>query len=447
MANPEHVELVKQGAKAIAAWREANPGERLEFQDADLQGANLQDADLQGANLQGANLQGANLQISNLQLVNFREVKLDDQTQIDDKWRLIREIVNGNSTGIDLSGADLSGAYLAKVDLSHSDLSEANLEGANLSEVKLDGTVLDGIRVDQSTLEQTAPLIPELLQAFVGRFSPDESLGRIMRTIEFPPEYRQAGIGIMNYFAEVMRQKYPDIPATVQITQEDLTVRMTIETDNGHREVVEKTLEEYGLVVSGQRQPADFLDDEIAVLRLENKLDVARAELQAERRANRMLERYGNEQKARIEHLEIEVSELRRIVGNSLTGAQEATHRAQETNHLLATGAISHNQNLAALFDRHLASAPDSETLRQAMSAIQTLAERAAAAESEARLSNQDKAKLTQVAADIQAENGTYWNAFKGELTEFFKNAGAGVGGNYATDAVKDFIEIISAII
>lgn len=416
-----------------------------------LQGSTLQDADLKGADLLGSHLLGAKLKGAKLYAA-----RLDHYTQIDNKWRLIWQIVNGNAPRNNLTKEDLSGAYLAHAELNNFDLTGANLRGVNLSGAKINGTVFDDIQVDQETIEKTAPVIPELLQAFVDRLSLDEGLYRIIREIEFPPEYKQAGIGIMNYFAEVIKQKYPDIPATVQITQDDLTVRMTIETDDGHRETVEQALNDYGLVVAGQRQPAEFLEDRVAVMRLENKLTMVEAELQQERRAYGLLEgqkeisdrllrwaeRYADRQDQDIEHLQTEVSELRQILGNSLTGAQEATYRAQETNHLLAAGAIIYNQNLAALFDRHLASAPDSETLRQAMSAIQTLAERAVAAENEAGLSNQERAKLTQAAADIQAESGTYWSVFKGELIEFFKGAGAGVGGNYATDAVKDFIEI-----
>jgi Pentapeptide repeats (8 copies) len=61
IANPEHVEIVKQGKEAIAAWREAHPSERLDLRRADLEGANLSCADLGGANLGKADLSGANL--------------------------------------------------------------------------------------------------------------------------------------------------------------------------------------------------------------------------------------------------------------------------------------------------------------------------------------------------------------------------------------------------
>ena len=41
MANPAHVELVKQGIEAIARWREANPDEWLDLREADLAGVKI----------------------------------------------------------------------------------------------------------------------------------------------------------------------------------------------------------------------------------------------------------------------------------------------------------------------------------------------------------------------------------------------------------------------
>ena len=46
MANPEHVEIVKQGAKAIDQWRKQNPGVKLDLVEADLRDADLSEADL-----------------------------------------------------------------------------------------------------------------------------------------------------------------------------------------------------------------------------------------------------------------------------------------------------------------------------------------------------------------------------------------------------------------
>jgi Pentapeptide repeats (8 copies) len=71
MANPEHVEVVKQGAEAIRKWREENPNVRLDLRGAslegtDLRGADLSEADLSEANLAEADLRGAWLYFTDL---------------------------------------------------------------------------------------------------------------------------------------------------------------------------------------------------------------------------------------------------------------------------------------------------------------------------------------------------------------------------------------------
>jgi uncharacterized protein YjbI with pentapeptide repeats len=97
MANPEHVEIVKQGADAIREWREKNADLRLDLRGADLIRADLIEADLSRADLIRADLLGA-----------------------------------------DLLGADLSGANLSAANLREANLSEANLRRADLSETDLE---------------------------------------------------------------------------------------------------------------------------------------------------------------------------------------------------------------------------------------------------------------------------------------------------------------------
>ena len=60
----------------------------------------------------------------------------------------------------------------------------------------------------------------------------------ILRSIEFAPEYHQVGLGILNYFSKIISQKYPDVSIRVKIEQENLTVRMIIETLEGEKEIL-----------------------------------------------------------------------------------------------------------------------------------------------------------------------------------------------------------------
>ena len=110
MANPKHLDILKQRVDAWNQWKKEHPETLPDLSEASLIGANFSAAKLGMANLRRADLRAVNL------------------------------------SGADLSFADLSGAHLHGADLSTVDLS-----GANLSEVKLFGSNLS--EADLSTAE------------------------------------------------------------------------------------------------------------------------------------------------------------------------------------------------------------------------------------------------------------------------------------------------------
>ena len=103
------------------------------------------------------------------------------------------------------------------------------------------------------------------------------------KSIEFPPEFRQAGLGILNYFGEVVREKCPDAGAKIRIEQDGSMVRLIIEGEDGSREIIEKALEEYELVVTGQKPPESLFEDKVKVLELKNELRIAEARIESQR--------------------------------------------------------------------------------------------------------------------------------------------------------------------
>ena len=189
MADPNHVEILKQGVAAWNEWRETNPcpepdlsglalydglnstltpNQRLRREGVDLanadfrgvkftgtdfysgfrKGANLSGTNLQEANLEGstlveanlenadlwkANLSSANLWEANLVGANLREAKLNEA--------LLGEsnLENTDLWKADLSFASLWGANLANANLAYADLSEADFGLANIT-----GTTLTG---------------------------------------------------------------------------------------------------------------------------------------------------------------------------------------------------------------------------------------------------------------------------------------------------------------
>jgi hypothetical protein len=164
MANPEHLQILKQGVEAWNAWREQHGDLQPALEGADLRDAALSYAALEGADLTASALSGADLTFATLRRAVLSDVDLSGAAL----------------TGADLSGADLTFATLRRAVLRHAylgyaDLRHTNLTGADLSEVHLIDTVfgdtnLTDVRgletcthngpsiLDHRTLAQSGPL-------------------------------------------------------------------------------------------------------------------------------------------------------------------------------------------------------------------------------------------------------------------------------------------------
>ena len=122
------------------------------------------------------------------------------------------------------------------------------------------------------------------------------------RCIEFPPEYHQAGLGILNYFGVFLRENYPERDAKVKIEQHGLKVRMIVETSDGDTEVVEKALHDYELVMSGRAKPEAISNNDKVILDLKNELRITQFRLESQqdiidvqnRRIDKLLTVIGN---------------------------------------------------------------------------------------------------------------------------------------------------------
>jgi hypothetical protein len=122
----------------------------------------------------------------------------------------------------------------------------------------------------------------------------------VNRSIEFPAEYHQAGLGILSYFGTVLREKCPEENAKVTIEQDGMTVRLIIHSENGNRETIEKVLHEYQMVVQGSLPPEEFFHSGLKVIELKSEIRIAHARLET--------------QKDFIEHQRLEIGKLNELV-------------------------------------------------------------------------------------------------------------------------------------
>ena len=137
MANPEQLYILKQGVEAWNAWRQGNPGVKI-----DLTGAMLNRSTLIGADLRMANLAGVALWKANL--------------------------TGANLTGANLQNAILYNATFTNAILRQTDFSEASLDGTIFANTDLSKTLnLDKIKhkgpssVSEDTIISSKGLIPE----------------------------------------------------------------------------------------------------------------------------------------------------------------------------------------------------------------------------------------------------------------------------------------------
>jgi uncharacterized protein YjbI with pentapeptide repeats len=141
MANPVHIEAVKNGPEALRNWQQHNEDVSLDLSEADLRTADLRTADLREANLRGVNLRGADLVWAKLSDAKLSGADLSEA-----------KLSEAKLSGADLSGADLRGADLRGANLRWARLSEANLRGADLTEADLRGADLRGADLGSAQL-------------------------------------------------------------------------------------------------------------------------------------------------------------------------------------------------------------------------------------------------------------------------------------------------------
>lgn len=154
------------------------------------------------------------------------------------------------------------------------------------------------------------------------------------RCIEFPPEYHQAGLGILNFFGVFLRENYPQHDAKVKIEQHGLSVRMIVETSDGDTEVIEKALHDYELVMSGKAHPEAISSNDKVILDLKNELRITQFRLES--------------QQDIIEVQNRRIDKLLSIIGNSLEASVRRPVNIEVNPTFTNSLAVSCNQNISS---------------------------------------------------------------------------------------------------
>ena len=186
MANEEQLSILKQGVEVWNTWREENPTETIDLNDADLgeqklAGVNLSHCRLRKANLYRAVLSQADLSMSNLRKANLYQANLVEANFNDASLREANvgathlknsSLDRASLVGAELRSADLRNAKLRNADLSDALVGMANLEGAdlsgaNLSRANFNETILTGSNLSQTNLTQATFIRTRVKRAIV----------------------------------------------------------------------------------------------------------------------------------------------------------------------------------------------------------------------------------------------------------------------------------------
>ncbi len=164
MANPDHVNKIKEGVSSWNEWREKNPEikpdlgwanlvsldlKEVHFNESNLKLAFCRDSNFTNADFSNANLYGTNFQNADLKDANFENSNLEGA-----------HITNAN-----LKGANLKGVNLKLANFDGSDLSDVDLIGAKKLKFKqlLNVNSLKNTKLDGDLLEQVKANAPHLL--------------------------------------------------------------------------------------------------------------------------------------------------------------------------------------------------------------------------------------------------------------------------------------------
>ena len=138
MANPKHLQMLKQGVGKWNQWRKDHQWYQGSVDDEAVLSHDLSETDLEKADLRGVNLSGADLSGSNLRGADARGARLGlNQVACNGDYALFSNLSRADFTEArlleaDLRMADLRGAKLCAANLSGADITGANLTGADL---------------------------------------------------------------------------------------------------------------------------------------------------------------------------------------------------------------------------------------------------------------------------------------------------------------------------
>lgn len=249
------------------------------------------------------------------------------------------------------------------------------------------------------------------------------------RVLEFTPENYQAGVGILSYFGEILKQKHPDIEAKVRIEQDGCLVRMTIDTPDGDQKIIEEALDTYTQVVVKEKEPEELLDNKIQISELKMQLSMIETQLEHKKELLMLAdERYRDDVLATRNEVEF----LRQCMREQMQithGSQVLIGKQIEKEEKVTLAQIScYDRTIQALIEQ----SSGNQKLVDALGQLQNLLDNGVS----------DKDELVSKAAlkTIQNESPSTYS----QLSELLKNSMYGVSGNIIFAWMTELAQVLA---
>ena len=112
----------------------------------------------------------------------------------------------------------------------------------------------------------------------------DNNETEMIKEIKFPPEFKQAGIGILNYFSDYITRKYPEDNIEVSIQQINTKVILVIKPPKGKVIPIVEDFTTFGKIVTGEEPVEKYSQDPIVIQEMHNKRKLAELEINITKR-------------------------------------------------------------------------------------------------------------------------------------------------------------------
>ncbi len=200
-----------------------------------------------------------------------------------------------------------------------------------------------------------------------------EGVETIVREIQFPPEFQQAGITILSNFSALIREKYKEQNVKVSIQQDNNTITLIIEGEDGIKEHIVEDMNSFSLVIQGKKDVEDLTSNQIQLIEIKQQFRIAQLQMENQKELLAIEKRHSNQLSKKNKSIESQYKEMINILSTSLSKNTEHKQFLQKLlKHSMKTDSILIKKSLDSIFSI-IESDNYEENMQQVISNLETI--------------------------------------------------------------------------